>query len=51
MIKSGINLWIKDWLFNSNKEPNNGCIHLWLSRQCVEYVLEKSVGDKVYNAL
>ncbi|MBO0575129.1 hypothetical protein EXQ42_09635 [Clostridium botulinum] len=35
----------------SNKEPNNGCIYFWLSRQGVEYVLGKSVSDKVYEEL
>ncbi|WP_242859897.1 hypothetical protein [Clostridium drakei] len=49
----------KDWnelvdkglAIKSKKEPNNGCIYFWLSRQGVEYVLEKSVGEKVYNEL
>lgn len=35
----------------SNKEPNNSCIYFWLSRQGVEYVLGRSVSEKVYKKM
>lgn len=49
----------KDWnelvekglAIKGHKAPNNECIYFWLSRRGVEYAMEKSVGDKVYNEL
>ncbi len=49
----------KDWnelvgkglAIKSSKEPNNGCINFWLSKQGVEYALGKSVSDKVYKEM
>lgn len=49
----------KDWnelvdkglAIKSNEKPNNECIYFWLSRQGVEYVLGKSVSDKVYKRM
>ncbi len=41
----------KELAIKSKEEANNGCIYFWLSKQGVEYALEKSVGDKVYNEL
>lgn len=49
----------KDWnelvgkglAIKSSKETNNGCICFWLSRQGVEFVLGKSISEKVYKEL
>lgn len=35
----------------SNEKPKNGCIFFWLTRQGVEYTLEKSISEKVYKTL
>lgn len=36
----------------SSKEPeSHGCIYFWLSKQGVEFILNKSISDKVYKEL
>lgn len=42
----------KGLAIKSSKEPDShGCIYFWLNKQGVEFILDKSISDKVYNEL
>lgn len=42
----------KGLAIKSGKEPDsNGCIYFWLSKQGVEFILNKSISDKIYKEL
>ncbi|AWB17241.1 hypothetical protein [Clostridium botulinum] len=46
------NLVEKGLAVKSSKEPNSyGCTCFWLSKQGVEFILDKSISDKVYEEL
>lgn len=42
----------KGLAIKSTKEPDRyDCVYFWLSKQGVEFILNKSISDKVYNEL
>lgn len=42
----------KGLAIKSSKEPDtHGCIYFWLSKQGVEFILNKSISNKVYEEL